>query len=274
VVYTVTAADGSSVNYTVTVNVLAARNPAAPVLGEAGRFVILAYAGITGGAGSTLSNGDIGVTPAARTFMTGFTPKTSPADGSLNQLTNGMSYAPADANPAPFAYPLKYATNPVGAAWTSTGAMLTQSSTDLTTAYNFLAADPNPGVATTVLADPELGGKTFTRGVYKTAATLLISTALQLNAEGDANSVWIFTTNGDLTTGATGNISFVGGIGSAKNVYWRVAGTTTIAANTTFYGNVFNSAGVDVLANANITGSLFSLTSSVTLITNAVTKAP
>jgi hypothetical protein len=272
--YLVTAASGTTATYTVTVFVEAApaANPTAPDLGEAGRFVILAYAGITGGAGSLVSNGDIGVTPAARTFMTGFTPSTTPENGSYNELVNGMSYAPEDANPDPFAYPLHYATLPIGATWTSTGAMLTQASGDSTIAYNFLAADPNPGMATTVLADPELGGKTLTRGVYKTGATILVSTPLQLDAEGDANAVWIFTTDGNLTTGATGNISFVSGIGKANNVYWRVAGTTTIAANTTFYGNVFCSAGIDVMANANVTGRLHSLASSVTLITDTVTQ--
>ncbi len=276
VAYLVTAEDGTTATYNVSVTLAsAAVNPTAPTLGESGRFVILASAGVTGGAGSTVSNGDIGVTPAARTFITGFTPATSPADGSFVQLTNGMSYAPEDANPSPFAYPLKTGTLPIGSAWATTAAMLTQASTDLTTAYNFLAADPNPSVATTVLADPELGGKpAFTRGVYKTGAPLLVSTALQLDAEGDANAVWIFTTDSNLTTGATGNMSFVNGIGSAKNVYWRVGGTATIAAGTTFYGNVYAAANVDVNTGAAITGSLYSTTASITLITNTVTKAP
>lgn len=268
VAYLVTAGDGTTATYNVTVII---GNPTAPTLGEVGRFVILSYGGITGGAGSTLADGDIGVTPGLRVAMTGFTP--NGATGNYTQLTNGTSYAPDDANPAPFPYPLKTSTLPVGAAWATTAAMLTQAKTDLTTAYNFLAGDPNSGVATTVLADPELGGKTLTRGVYKTAATLLITTPLKLDAQGDPNAVWIFSTDQNLTTAVNnGNISFVGGIGKANNVYWRVAGTTTIQGGTIFIGNVFCAANVDVLANANVTGRLFSNTTSVTLITDTVTK--
>ena len=79
----------------------------------------------------------------------------------------------------------------------------------------------------------------------------------------------------NLTTAAPGgNISFVGGIGQAKNIYWRVAGITTIAGGTTFYGNVFNWAQVNVLAGANITGRLYSVNEQITLISDTVTKAP
>lgn len=278
--YLVTAADGSTATYNVTVTVLATANPTAPVLGEAGRFVLLASQGVTGGAGSVISNGDIGVEDQARTFMTGFTPVNAPNDGQFTQLTGstwvGMlssSYATDDVNPAPFPAPLAYAAP--HAAYATTLAMINQSRTDLGNAYTFLAADPNPGAPTQV-CPTELGGLTLTPGVYKTASNVLISTGtLNLDAQGDPNAVWIFSIDGTLTTGAPGgSIAFVGGVGSAKNVYWRVAGVTTIGAGTTFYGNVFNYANVDVLANANITGSLFSTTASVTLITDTVTKAP
>ena len=278
--YLVTAADGSTATYNVTVTVLATANPTAPVLGEAGRFLLLASQGVTGGAGSVISNGDIGVEDQARTFMTGFTPTTAPADGHFTQLTGstwtGMlssSYATDDVNPAPFPAPLAYAAP--HAAYATTLAMINQSRTDLGVAYTFLAADPNPGAPTQV-CPTELGTLTLTPGVYKTASNVLISTGtLNLDAQGDPNAVWIFSIDGTLTTGAPGgSIAFVGGVGSAKNVYWRVAGVTTIGTGTTFYGNVFNYANVDVLANANITGSLFSTTASVTLITDTVTKAP
>jgi len=39
----------------------------------------------------------------------------------------------------------------------------------------------------------------------------------------------------------------------AKNVYWRVAGKTTIEAGITVYGNIFSWQQVNVLAGANIT---------------------
>lgn len=279
--YTVTAADGSTVAYTVTVNVGAggtAANPTAPTLGEAGRYVILASQSVTTTGVTAIHNGDIGNMDQVRaSYITGFTPDTLDP-GIFAELTNGYSYAADDLCPhtsaSTFACPLHYATPVVGATWTDAATMITQVRNDLGVAYLFLATDPNPGVATTVLADTQLGGKIFTRGVYQTGAPLLITTPLQLDAQGDPNSIWIFTTASNLTTGATGNISFVSGIGSAKNVYWRVGGITTIASGTTFLGNVFGYANVNVNSGAVITGSLYSTTAAVTLIANAVTKAP
>ena len=276
VAYVVTDGNGLTATYNVTVT-LAAANPTAPTLGESGRFAILAYAGVTTTGVTAISNGDIGITPTARTGITGFT--ASGAAGDYTQLTGstwpGMlstSYAPADSNPAPFPYPLHYAAP--HAVWTTTGAMLTQSSGDETIAYNFLAADPNPGAPTQV-CPTELGTLTLTRGVYKTASNVGITTGtLNLDAQGDPNAVWIFNISGTLTTGAPGgSIAFVGGIGSAKNVYWRVAGNTSIGANTTFIGNVYDAgATVSVLSGVNITGSLFSTAGSVTLIGDTITK--
>jgi len=294
VAYRVIAVDGSTATYNVTVNVATTANPTAPTLGEAGRFVILAYAGVTttGSTASAISNGDIGITPTARSGMTGFTNSPDPKTGGFVELTGltwlgnpSLSYAPDDSNTVapsgytnPYPYPLKYATVTIGTPWATTGAMLTQASTDETTAYNFLAADPNPGAPTQV-CPTELGGQTLTPGVYKTGSNVGITTGtLYLDAQGDPNAVWIFNISGTLTTvGAApnGNIVFVGGVGSAKNVYWRVAGNTSIAGSSIFIGNIFDAATIAVGANANITGSLFagqSVTASVTLISDTITK--
>lgn len=271
--YIVSAADGTTQTYTVSVTLTAAGGAQVPLLGEAGRFVILASQLVSTTAGSLVSNGDIGVEDQARTFMTGFTPVGS--NGAFVELTNGLSYASEDANPIPYPYPLHVATLPVGAAWTSTGAMITQAKTDLGIAYTFLNTFPNPG-APTQSCPTELGGQVLAPGVYYTAASVLLSTgALQLDAQGDPNAVWIFSIDGALTTGAPGgSISFVGGVGQAKNVYWRTGTSTTIGAGTTFYGNVFAWTEVKVLAGANVTGRLFAVTDQVTLISNNITKAP
>ena len=269
VAYIVTAVDGTTVPYDVSV-IVAPANPTAPVLGEAGRFVILARALISTTGTTAISNGDIGITPAARTFITGFTPS-GPA-GDFTELTNGTSFAPEDSNPLPFPYPLHYSTPVVGAPWTTTAAMLTQSSTDWGIAATFLAADPNPGAATQV-CPAELGAQVLTRGVYKTASNVTITAgALHLDAQGDPTAVFIFNLGGTLTTGVLGSIILDNGA-QAKNIYWRTAGVTTIASDTIFYGNVFSTTDIHLLSGADVTGSLFSETQ-VTLIGNNVTKAP
>lgn len=239
-------------------------------LGEAGRFVILASQGISTTGTTAISNGDIGVEDQARSSMTGFT--TGAAPGSFTELSNGLAYASDDVSPLPI--PSHYATLPVGATWGTTLAMINQSRTDLGNAYTFLATDPNPGAPTQVLAT-ELGGLTLTPGVYKTASSVTITTGtLILDARGDPNAVWIFSIDGNLTTGAPGgSMTFVGGVGQAKNVFWRVAGTTTIGAGTTFYGNVLDYLTINVNSGANVIGKLFSKTAAVTLIADTVTNA-
>jgi hypothetical protein len=152
--------------------------------------------------------------------------------------------------------------------------MLTQAKTDLGIAYTFLAADPNPGAPTQV-CPIQLGGQTLTRGVYKTASNVQITTGpLHLDAQGDPNSVFIFTIDGTLTTGAPGGNIVLDGGALAKNVFFRTGGKTVIGAGTIFYGNVFAWSQVNVLAGANITGRLFAVTDQVTLISDTVTKAP
>jgi hypothetical protein len=116
---------------------------------------------------------------------------------------------------------------------------------------------------------------TLARGVYKTASNVLLTTGpLYLDAQGDPNAVWIFSIAGTFTTGAPGGNIVLEGGALAKNVYWRVAGRTTIGASTAFYGSVFAWQQVNVLAGASITGRLFSVNEQVTLIADTVTKAP
>jgi len=261
VTYKVTAKDASTADYVVTVSASASGNPIAPALGEAGRFVILASQAVTTTSGSAITNGDIGILDQARSYYAGFTAGANP--GQVNELSNGLTYAHDDTDaaliPAPYA---------------STIAFIDQVRTDLGIAYTFLAADPNPGVATQV-CPTQLGGLTLTRGVYKTAANVLLTTGvLTLDAQGDANAVFIFSIDGTLTAGApSGAVSLINGA-QAKNVFFRTGSSTVIEAGVAFSGNVFAWTQVNALTAANITGRLYAVTNQVTLDANIVTKAP
>ena len=197
----------------------------------------------------------------ARSFYAGFTADVNA--GEFVELSNGLSYAGDDTTP-PYSVPVPYA---------SMVAFINQSRTDLSIAYNFLAADPNPNAATQVLPI-ELGDLTLTRGVYKTASDVTIQTGtLTLDAQGEADSVFIFSIGGNLTSGAPGgDIVLINGA-QAKNVYWRTAGATVIGTGTSFSGNVFAWSQVNVLTNASVSGRLLAVTEQVTLDANAVTKA-
>lgn len=235
-------------------------NPQAPVMGETGRFVILASQSVTTTDVTAISGGDMGILDQARTYYTGFTPGVNP--GEFDELTGGLSYAHSDTDPAL-----------IPAGYASTIAFLNQVRTDLGNAYTFLAADPNPAAPTQV-CPIELGALTLTPGVYKTDANVTIQTGdLTLDAQGDATSVWIFSIGGKLTTGDPGGDIVLTGGALPGNVYWRVAGVTAIGAGTTFQGNVFGWEQVNVVDGAKVeNGRLFSVIEQVTLIGNTVTK--
>ena len=257
---TITARNGT-INDTSIITVIAGSiaNPTAPVLGNSGRFIILASQKVTTTVGSVISNGDIGIEDQARSYYEGFTAGVNP--GEFNELTTGLSYAHDDTDPALIPSP-----------FASTIAFIDQVRTDLGVAYTYLAADPNPGAPTQV-CPIELGELTLTRGVYKTDSDVTIQTGdLHLDAQGDSTSVWIFSIGGTLTTGAPGGNIVLDNGALAKNVYWRTAGITTIGAGKAFKGNVFAWEQVNALASADITGRLFSVNEQVTLISDTVTK--
>lgn len=252
---------GNATTWSFTTAATVATGPQAPVLGETARFLILASQTITttGSAASALSGGDLGILDQARSYYAGFTVGATP--GSFAELTNGISFAPDDVTP-PYTIPAPYA---------STVAFINQVRTDLGIAYNFLAADPNPGAATQV-CPTQLGGLILTRGVYKTAADVLITTGpLHLDAQGDPNAVFIFSIDGTLTVGAPSGAIILDNGALARNVYFRTAGATSIEANISFYGNVFAKSQINVLADARITGRLYAVDDQVTLISDAVT---
>jgi uncharacterized protein YjdB len=254
--------DGKSAETTLTVKAAILSNPLEPELGEVARFAILASQAITTTSGSAIVGGDLAILDQARSYYAGFTPGVKA--GEFVELTNGLSYAGNDSTP-PYVVPVPYA---------SMVAFINQSRTDLGIAYDFLAADPNPNAATQVLPI-ELGNLTMTRGVYKTASNVTIQTGtLTLDAQGEPDSVFIFTIGGELTTGAPGgDIALINGA-QAKNVYWRTAGKTVIGTDTSFAGNVFAWSKVNVLTNAIVTGRLMAVTEEVTLDSNDITKKP
>jgi hypothetical protein len=139
---------------------------------------------------------------------------------------------------------------------------------------------PDPGAATS----ENLGGLTIYPGVYASAAGSygITGSDLTLDAQGNANAVWVFQMASSLTVGAAGaprNIILINGA-SAANVYWQVGSAATInaAGGGTFEGTVISSAGISVStagvsAVTTINGRLLALHASTTLV-NTVINVP
>ena len=216
-------------------------------------------AGVTNQGINTVVNGNIGTT-AACTLITGF------HDGAnvytqtpLNVgAVNGTIYC---APPAP------------GTA--TTMAIATQALADAQAAYNALAAMP-PG------SDPgagQLGGLVLSPAVYTAAGgTFAITTGdLTLDAQGDANAVWVFQSAAALTEGLPATprrVLLVNGA-QAKNVFWQVGSAARIEDGSTMVGTIIAPAGVTISTAGQtvqtvLIGRALGLTASVTLVNTTI----
>jgi hypothetical protein len=213
-------------------------------LGSAGNFVILAKTGIST-TGPTAIIGNIGVSPVAASSMTGFAltlPAASPF--STSALVTGKIYASDYGVPTP---------------------------TDLTTAVNDMqtAYTSANGVAPTVteLGAGNIGGLTLAPGVYKWGTGVTIPTDVTLS--GSANDIWIFQIAQNLNISSATHIVLSGGA-QANNIFWVVAGQTTIGTTAVFNGNILDQTAIVLNTGATLNGRALAQ-SAVTLDANTVT---
>lgn len=222
-------------------------NPPFVDLLTADRFGILAGVGISNNAGfSEIHNMDVGISPGVRSSVTGFPPAI---------IVNGAIYASDDVAPAGVA------------------AMLIQAKQDLTNAYLFAEAATSPAPAT---VSGDQGGLTLAPGIYKSTSTLLIQSGdLTLDAQGDANAVWIFQVASDFTTvgGAGGSVILSGGA-QAKNVFWQIGSSATIGNGTAFKGNVLALTSITMGPNATAVGRMLARNGAVVMTSTNIIDKP
>jgi len=148
---------------------------------------------------------------------------------------------------------------------------------DITDAYNFLSTIAGG----TVIAADQLGGKTVTPGIYKadSGAFLLTGGDLTLDAQGNANAVWVFQMASSLTVGDTAPRSVLLTNGAqAKNVYWVVGSAATIngIGGGTMVGTIISNTGgitFSTAGNSVITvldGRALSMVASVTMVNTTI----
>jgi hypothetical protein len=106
-----------------------------------------------------------------------------------------------------------------------------------------------------------LGGLTITPGLYVNSSSVEISgtganAILTLDAQGDANAVFIFKMGSTLTVGTGTSIVLSGGA-QAKNVYWQVGTSATLGTTSIFKGNILAAVTITVNNGAAVEGRLF-----------------
>jgi Ice-binding-like/Bacterial Ig-like domain len=109
---------------------------------------------------------------------------------------------------------------------------------DLLTAYNDAAGRS----LNSITLPGNMGGLTFTPGLYTNSTSVLISGAgpnnnVTLDAQGDPNAVFIFQMGSTLTTATNSQVILAGGA-KAGNVFWQVGTSATLGTTSIFKGNI------------------------------------
>lgn len=203
------------------------------LLGSSANFVILAQSAISTVPASAIT-GDIALSPAAESYITGFSQTDATGYATSPQVT-GKIYAADQAPPTP--------------------SNLTTAVSDMQTGYTDAAGRPTPDFIE--LLTGAIGGQTLTPGLYKWTSTVTIGSDVTLT--GSATDVFIFQISGDLTMSAAKNVFLTGGV-KARNVFWQVAGAVDIGTTAHFEGIILSQTAIKLETGASMNGRLLAQT--------------
>ncbi len=200
---------------------------------------------------TSVITGDIAISPAARSYISGFSLNLLGAYSTSAQVT-GNVYAADDSAPTP--------------------AMLNMAIIDMQNAYADAGGRAGPNFLE--MGAGIISGQTLVPGLYKWNTGVSISGDVTLN--GGPNDVWIFQISGGLTLTTSARILLTGGA-QAKNVFWYSTlngNAVTIGLSAHLEGIVLTSlGGITLNTGATVTGRLFSYTA-VNLYQNTVIPPP
>lgn len=212
-------------------------------LGTAGNFAILAQSKITT-TGTTAIVGNIGISPAALSYITGFS-ETLHGTYATSSLVTGQIFAANMTPPTP--------------------SNLTTAISDKDIAYTDAAGRTTPDH--TELGAGDISGMTLYPGLYKWGTGVLMTTDVTLS--GGPNSTWIFQISKDLTVASDAMIILKGGA-QPKNIVWQVEGQTTLETGADFKGIILCNTQIVIKTGAVLTGRALAKTA-VTLDANYIT---
>ena len=230
-------------NYVWSFTTCAVAPPAGPVLPPlltADHYANLTMAGITN-TGASLITGDMGVSPLPAASITGF--------GLALDLSHQFSTTTGPGMVTGRVYAADYAA--------PTPANLTVDILAITNAYTATANTVIPA-PTVNIGSGHLGGLNLVPGVYKFNTNVDINSHLILTATG-ADDTWIFQIPGNLTI-ATNQVVTLAGGAQAKNIYWQVAGNTTLFPGSTFQGVILGYSYIALQTGATLHGKALSQT--------------
>jgi hypothetical protein len=207
-------------------------------LRSASTFAILAKTGISTVPASSITGGDIGVSPIAADAMTGFSFTGEGGLRSSSQVAaQSMAIAADDGG--------------------DIESRLTTAVGDMETAYTDAAGRPNTDGARINLGGGKLADVTLTPGVYT------FDTDVNLNGDitfaGSADDIFIIQTTGNLLQAAGYSVILSEGA-LAKNIFWQVAGQVTVGAGSHMEGVLLVKTAVTFVTGSSLNGRVLTQT--------------
>jgi hypothetical protein len=198
--------------------------------------------------GSSIVGGAVGLSPAAASYITGFSLVADPTNvfaTSPSVAAPGRIYASDYASPSP--------------------SNLTSAVLSMQAAYDDAAGRTPADVLD--LASGNIGGRTLTPGVYRFGSGVTITS--DVTFAGSATDTWILQVGGDLDLAASTRITLTGGA-QARNIVWQVVGQATLHAGAHLEGVVLSRTGITLQTSASLHGRALAQTL-VALDDNAIT---
>ncbi|MDT4922693.1 MAG: hypothetical protein QOG01_406 [Pseudonocardiales bacterium] len=210
-------------------------NPTPVDLGAAANYTVLAATTVTNTGLTVVSadaglGGNLGVTPG--TAVTGFPPGVVSAPGAIHSADTSAATAKTAASDA-----------------------------------YIDAAGRTPDQTFPAIHD--IGGATFTAGVYNDPSSFGITGTVTLDGAGNPDAVFIFQAGSTLITAVSSQVVLVNGA-QAGNVFWQVGSSATLGVNSTFKGTILAQTAITVNTGADVQGRVLAGTAAVTLDSDAI----
>lgn len=119
----------------------------------------------------------------------------------------------------------------------------------------------------------DLGGQTFTSGVYNNPSSFGITGNLTLDGGGDPNAVWIFQAGSTLTTASSSQVILTNGA-QAPNIFWQVGTAATLGTGSKISGTILAMNAITLTTGATVDGRALSQIGAVTLDQNTINNIP